>query len=226
MILSPNFRPPEFSLVSACCCRVSLPTSILRAGCSLLPGSCSCPQPESCGCSIACLIRNRRICTRNCEQRSRMPAMGVDGGSTANEALRDNRGRHHARWRFSREYSRVALHGPRIDRPRLQRASLDTPCRWHHRCLRGKPPAETAANRNPSTLRRGELKEPSLRGCLKSIGECQSAQHQPGHGGVYPCFSGLGQLLIVLAQIAVTTQPCESALHDPAAREDLECVPV
>ena len=63
-----------------------------------------------------------------------------------------------------------------------------------------------------------------LRGCLKSIGMRKPAQHQPGHCGVDPCFSGLRQLFVVLAQSPVPPQPCERALDDPAAGNDLESV--
>ena len=66
----------------------------------------------------------------------------------------------------------------------------------------------------------------TLRGCLKSWGACQAAEHESGHSGVDPGFGGFRQCFIILAQSPVPAQPGESALHHPASGQHLKAVAV
>ena len=67
---------------------------------------------------------------------------------------------------------------------------------------------------------------PAVRGCLKSWGACQAAEHESGHSGVDPGFGGFRQCFIILAQSPVPAQPGESALHHPASGQHLKAVAV
>ena len=66
----------------------------------------------------------------------------------------------------------------------------------------------------------------ALRGCLKSWGTYQAAEHESGHSPVDPGFGGFRQCFIILAQSPVPAHPGESALHHPAPGQHLKAVAV
>ena len=66
--------------------------------------------------------------------------------------------------------------------------------------------------------RLGGLALPTMRLALAS----DSSDHEVRHGGRDQALAGVRQLLIVLAQTPVATQPAQGAFHDPAMRFDLK----
>ena len=78
----------------------------------------------------------------------------------------------------------------------------------------------------PLSLTLLKMRKVELRGCFKSWGACQAAEHESDHSGVDPGFGGFRQCFIILAQSPVPAQPGESALHHPASGQHLKTVAV
>ena len=56
--------------------------------------------------------------------------------------------------------------------------------------------------------------------CRGSLG--QSSEHQLNHGNLDHRFTGLGEVLVVLAQTTVSAQPTEGPLDNPAPWQDMK----
>jgi hypothetical protein len=60
-----------------------------------------------------------------------------------------------------------------------------------------------------------------FRACLKSASG-ETAKHEPDHGDVDHRLAGIGEVLVVFAQAALTAEPAEGSLHDPPTWQHLE----
>ena len=61
-----------------------------------------------------------------------------------------------------------------------------------------------------------------LRACLKRLARGNAVKHETDRGNVNQRFGGLNPIFVVLTESAITTEPSETAFHNPCQARDLE----